>query len=81
MRGGRICNIYTHIVGCHLGLDPVTSALHVLDGVLSLVGGGNVLPGVEEGLLLHGSLLAEEDVDRGNAGEVENVDTVLDCNL
>ena len=69
------------IVLSHLGLNAVTGALHVLDGVLSLIGGGNVLPGVKEGLFLHSSLLTEENVDRGNAGEVEDVDTVLDCNL
>ena len=76
-----ICNILVYIICCHFGLDPVTGALHVLDCVLSLVGGGNVFPGVQEGLLLHCSLLAEEDMDRGNAGEVEDVDTVLDSHL
>ena len=41
------------IVLSHLGLNAVTGALHVLDGVLDLVSGGNVLPSVQEGLLLH----------------------------
>ena len=41
------------IVLSHLGLNAVTGAFHVLDGVLDLVSGGNVLPSVQEGLLLH----------------------------
>ena len=45
----------SHIVLGHLGADTVTGALNILDSVLDLIGGGDVLPGVQEGLLLHGA--------------------------
>ena len=56
-------------------------ALDILEGELNLVLSRDVLPGGEEHLLLHVAVLAEEDVDGDDAGEVEDVDVVLDCNL
>ena len=56
-------------------------ALDILEGELNLVLSRDVLPGGEEHLLLHVAVLAEEDVDGNDTGEVEDVDVVLDCNL
>ena len=56
-------------------------ALHVLYGELQLVLRGDVLPGGEEDLLLHGPVLGEEDVGGHGGGEVEHVDVVLDGHL
>ena len=50
-----IIYIDSHVILGHLGADTVTGALHILDSMLDLVGGGDVLPGVQEGFLLHGS--------------------------
>jgi len=69
------------VVVIHLCLDAITGAFHVLDGELDLVGGGDVLPCVEESFLFHITVLAEEDVQRSDAGEVEDVDVVLDGDL
>jgi hypothetical protein len=38
-------------------------------------------PGGQEDLLLHVSVLDEEDVNGNDAGKVEHVDVVLDSNL
>ena len=56
-------------------------ALDVLECELNLVLSRDVLPGGEKHLLLHVAVLAEEDMDGNDAGEVEDVDVVLDCNL
>jgi len=69
------------IVLAHLGRDAITSALNILNSVLDLIGCRDVLPGAQECFLLHGSILGEEDVERGNAGKVEDVNAVLDGNL
>ena len=45
----------TYIVLSHFRADPVTGALNALDGVLDLVGRRDVLPRVQECLLLHRS--------------------------
>ena len=42
-----------HVILGHLGLDAVTGAVDILDGVLDLISSWDVLPSVEECLLLH----------------------------
>ena len=45
----------TCIVLAHLYRDDVTSALHILNNILDLIGSRNVLPSAQECFLLHGS--------------------------
>ena len=45
----------THVVLRHFRADAIAGALHPLDGVLDLVGRRDVLPRVQECLLLHRS--------------------------
>ena len=43
----------TYIILTHFCADAITGALNPLNGVLDLIGGRNVFPRVQEGLLLH----------------------------
>ena len=71
----------TYVVLRHFRADAIAGALHPLDGVLDLVGRRDVLPRVQEGFLLHRALFGEEDVEGRDAGEVEDVQVVLDGHL
>ncbi len=56
-------------------------ALNILDGELDFILSRNVFPRGQEDLLLHVPVLGKEDMNGNNAGKVEDVNIVLDCNL
>ena len=67
---------------CYVNDVPLTCVmLHVRDVALHLVLRGDVLPGGEEDALVHLAVLDEQRVHGQLAGEVEDVDAVLDGHL
>ena len=73
--------VYMYVMP-HVRDVPLTCVvLHMRDVSLHLVLRGNVLPGGEEDALVHLAVLDEERVHGHLAGEVEDVDAVLDGHL
>lgn len=55
--------------------------LDILDLILDLILGRDILPRSEEHSLVHLSILHEQDMDGNHTGEVEHVYAVLHCHL
>ena len=85
LHGNEVANMISRVKTWR-GLEaqrPLRTCRHgqVGNGELHLVLSRNLLPRGQEDALVHHTVLAEEDVRRHQAGEVEDVDVVLNGHL